>query len=318
MDNQENYNININDQDNRVLIINSKKINNLETNNSPLINKRIDYFDYLRIFCSFSIVILHVALQNWITSPIKSHEWKIFNFYNGVVRYGVPIFFMISGTLFLQKNITFSIMIKKYIKHICINLIFWSFFYALKAKIIYKYSYKYTFIIFLYGHYHFWFLFLICALYLITPILKEITKNEIIFKIFLILNFIFGFLFHNLLYFLSYYSKDYYKAINQILAKLELNGFLEKTLFIFFKYKFNDLKYRKRIKEFIQKLGRLTFGIYIIHPFVIEELNRRFKFNTLSFEPLYSVPIISLITFLISLLIVYLVKLIPFINQYIF
>ena len=209
-------------------------------------------------------------------------------------------------------------MIKKYIKHICINLIFWSFFYALKAKIIYKYSYKYTFIIFLYGHYHFWFLFLICALYLITPILKEITKNEIIFKIFLILNFIFGFLFHNLLYFLSYYSKDYYKAINQILAKLELNGFLEKTLFIFFKYKFNDLKYRKRIKEFIQKLGRLTFGIYIIHPFVIEELNRRFKFNTLSFEPLYSVPIISLITFLISLLIVYLVKLIPFINQYIF
>lgn len=233
MDNQENYNININDQDNRVLIINSKKINNLETNNSPLINKRIDYFDYLRIFCSFSIVILHVALQNWITSPIKSHEWKIFNFCNGVVRYGVPIFFMISGTLFLQKNITFSIMIKKYIKHICINLIFWSFFYALKAKIIYKYSYKYTFIIFLYGHYHFWFLFRICALYLITPILKEITKNEIIFKIFLILNFIFGFLFHNLLYFLSYYSKDYYKAINQILAKLELNGFLEKTLFYY-------------------------------------------------------------------------------------
>ena len=76
MDNQENYNININVQDNRVLIINSKKINNLETNNSPLINKRIDYFDYLRIFCSFSIVILHVALQNWITSPISLMNGK--------------------------------------------------------------------------------------------------------------------------------------------------------------------------------------------------------------------------------------------------
>lgn len=383
MNNQENYFINNIDHDNGVLIINSKKKNNLEIKNSALINKRIEYFDWLRIFCSFSIIILHVSFQNWSISPIKSHEWKIFNFYDGIVRFGVPIFFMISGTIFLQKNVSFSIMIKKYIKNICTNLIFWSFFYSLRVKIIYKCSYKYAFLKFLNGYYHFWYLFRISGLYLITPILKEITKNEIIFHIFLILNFIFGFLFQNLLYFLSYYSKDFYKAFKQILGKLELNGFLEKTLFyymfgfylnkkniklflriiiyilgicgiiitfemsyyisikknakitfysskyinvffmsigifIFFKYNFNDLKFRKRKKEFIQKIGRLTFGIYIIHPFVIEELNRRLKFNTLSFEPLYSVPIISLITFLISLLIVYLIKLIPFINQYIF
>ena len=80
------------------------------------------------------------------------------------------------------------------------------------------------------------------------------------------------------------------------------------ALFIFFKYNFNNLNYKKNIKEFIQKLGRLTFGIYIIHPFVIEELNIRFNLNISSFDPLYSIPINSLITFLISLILVYIIK----------
>ena len=55
------------------------------------------------------------------------------------------------------------------------------------------------------------------------------------------------------------------------------------SIFIFFKYNFNDLK-SKGIKAFIQKLGLLTYGIYIIHPFVIDELNIRIKLNTLSFN----------------------------------
>jgi surface polysaccharide O-acyltransferase-like enzyme len=88
-------------------------------------------------------------------------------------------------------------------------------------------------------------------------------------------------------------------------------------IFIFFKYNFNNLKFRKSIKDFIQKLAYLTFGIYIIHPFVIEELNIRFNISTLSFEPLYSIPMNSLITFLLSLILVYIIKLIPFINLYI-
>jgi surface polysaccharide O-acyltransferase-like enzyme len=381
MNNQENNNIN--DQDNRVLITHSNKIDNLESNISASTNKRIDYFDWLRILCSFSVIFLHASHQNQIICPIKSHKWKILIFYEGIVRFGVPIFFMISGAIFLEKNISFSIMLKKYIKKIYINRIFWSFFYSTREKIIKKYTYKNAFLLFLKGHYHLWYLFRICALYLITPFLKEFTKNEQLLTIFLIVNFIFGLLFQSLLTFLFYYSKTYYYTYNQILGKYELNGFLEKTLFyyifgfylnkinikpllrkiiyilgicgmiftsgmsyyislkkntkinffsskyinvffpsvaifILFKYNFNDLKYRKGIKEFIQKLGRLTFGIYIIHPFVIDEFNIRFKLNNLSFQPLYSVPIISLITFLISSLIVYLIKLIPFINQYIF
>ena len=363
MNNHENSNINIKKEVNKILMIDSNK--NLK--------KRIEYFDWLRVFCSFSVIIIHVASQNRNNCPVRSREYKIFNFYDGISRFGVQIFLMISGTLFLGKNISFIIMIKKYIKRIYFNIIFWSFLFSFREKIINNYNYKKTFLIFLNGHYHLWYLFCICGLYLITPFLREIAKNDYLLNIFVILNFIFGFLISNFHTFLFYFSTEFYDSIEKMLKNIGLNDFfntnlffyifgfyLNKTdirplfriiiyilgicgmifsfkisyyvststnfmnvfftsiaVFIFFKSNFSDLK-KNCLKKFIQKLGLLTFGIYIIHPFIIEELNERIKFNTFSYEPLYSVPINSLIIFLISTIIVYFIKLIPFINQFIF
>ena len=347
-------------------------INKNDSKKLSLKNKRIEYFDWLRILCSFSVVVIHISCKKWYSSPIFSPEWKISNFYDSTVRFGVPIFFMISGTIFLEKDISFGIILNKYIKSIYIKLLFWSFFYSLRQKIINKNNFKKTFLIFLNGHFHLWYLFRICGLYLITPFLKLIIKNVKLFKIFLVLHILFCLLFPNLLTILFYNSKDYYNALNGIISKFGLNSFLHFNqmyyifgfylnrynikplfrtiftiqmtyyislkkkkkinfysdfyfnifftsigIFIFFKYNFNNLKYKKYIKKFIQKLGCLTLGIYIIHPFVIEELNIRFKINTSSFKPLYSIPINSFITFLISLILAYIIKLIPFINKYV-
>ena len=162
---QENSSIKNNNEN--IALINSNEINNNKFNISTLKYKRIEYFDWLRILCCFSVIVIHVSAQKWNSSQIISHEWKIFNFYNSIARFGVPIFFMISGALFLEKNISFGIMLKKYIKNIYIKLLFWSFFYSLREKIIHKNNYKNTLIIFLNGHYHLWFLFRICGLHLI-------------------------------------------------------------------------------------------------------------------------------------------------------
>jgi len=365
------------------LLINSNEINKNEWKKSTLKkNKRIEYFDWLRILCCFSVITIHISAQNWYNSPIISHEWKIFSFYDSIARFGVPIFFMISGTIFLEKDLYLCIILNKYIRGIYIKLLFWSFLYSLREKAIHKNNYKKTILIFLKGHYHLWYLFRICGLYLITPFLKQITKNEKLFKIFLVLNILFSILIPNLLRIIYYNSKDYYITLTGIISKFGLNGFFNCNqfyyifgfylnrynikpllrimiyilgffgttftsqmtyyisfkknkkidfysyfyinifftsigIFIFFKYNFNNLKCRKNIKYFIQKLALLTFGVYIIHPFVIEELNIRFNLNTLSYEPLFSVPINSLITFLISIILAYIIKLIPFINQYI-
>lgn len=376
---QEKFNIENNNAN--TVLINSTEISKNIFNKSKLKYKRIEYFDWLRILCCISIIFIHVSAQKWSISQIKSLEWKILNFYNGISRFGVPIFFMISGALFLEKNISFGIMLNKYIKNIYIKLLFWSFFYSFRENIIQKNSYKKLFIIFLSGHYHLWFLFRICGLYLITPFLKQIIKKGKLFKIFCSLNFFCCILFPNLLAILSYISKYYYNILNGMVYKFGLtvffntnqmyyifgfylnlynikhlfrimiyilgifgaiftfqmtyyissknnkkihfyssfyfNVFFESIgIFFFFKYNFNNLKHKK-LKEFIQKLASLTFGIYIIHPFVLEELNKKFNINALSFEHLYSVPINSLIIFLISLILVYIIKLIPFFNRYI-
>jgi surface polysaccharide O-acyltransferase-like enzyme len=130
---QENRNFE-NHKENKSLI-NSNEINkNIWKESTLKINKRIEYFDWLRILCCFSVIVIHISAKKWNNSPIISHEWKIFNFYNSIVRFGVPIFFMISGTIFLEKDLSFNILLNKYIKNIYIKLLFWSFFYSLRKK----------------------------------------------------------------------------------------------------------------------------------------------------------------------------------------
>ena len=63
--------------------------------------KRLIHYDLLRIFAAFSVVMLHSAAQFWYSLDIYSTEWLIANSYDALFRFGVPIFVMISGALFL-------------------------------------------------------------------------------------------------------------------------------------------------------------------------------------------------------------------------
>ena len=67
-------------------------------------SKRIIYFDYLRAIAVFSVIVLHVAAQNWHNADTNTFEWNVFNIYDGVSRWAVPIFVMISGALFLGRD----------------------------------------------------------------------------------------------------------------------------------------------------------------------------------------------------------------------
>ena len=68
---------------------------------------------------------------------MNSFIWKISFYYNGISRFGVPNFFMISGALFLNRDLPFEKIINKYINNIFLNkkmvihLIFWSFIYSI-------------------------------------------------------------------------------------------------------------------------------------------------------------------------------------------
>ena len=80
---------------------------------------RVVYYDFLRVIASFCVVMTHVAQQVWYHDPIDTYEWNVANVYESAVRWSVPVFVMISGSLFLSSCKSFKLIIKNNIgKHI--------------------------------------------------------------------------------------------------------------------------------------------------------------------------------------------------------
>lgn len=99
------------------------------------IENRIEYLDLLRIIAIFGVVVLHVAAQNWVKEFTNVFNWNVYNVYDSLVRWTVPVFVMISGTLFLSKEYSIKKIHSKKIFRIITALGFWSVVYiALSQK----------------------------------------------------------------------------------------------------------------------------------------------------------------------------------------
>lgn len=152
---------------------------------------RIIYLDILRMLATIAVVTIHVSAYNWYTTSPASYEWNVFNFYDSIVRWAVPIFVMISGALFLDndRNIEIKKLYTKNILRIITAFLFWSVIYAgitVSTNKIEVFIQK----IFI-GHYHLWFLYMIIGLYILTPILRKITEDKKTTEYFLIVSIIF-------------------------------------------------------------------------------------------------------------------------------
>lgn len=55
------------------------------------------------------MMLLHVASYNWYRVPVTSTEWQVFNAYDSLVRFCVPVMFMISGSQLLNPTKEFSL-----------------------------------------------------------------------------------------------------------------------------------------------------------------------------------------------------------------
>ena len=312
---------------------------------------------------------------------MNTYNWKIAFFYNAISRFGVPNFFMISGALFLNRDISYKKMFNKYIKKLVINLVVWSFFYSVINNNISELRIKKIIINFFFGPRHLWFLFVIIGLYMIVPFLREISKRDDLLQYFLILSFIFTFVIPNINYFISCYSiiisqiieslnknfnmnfiKGYvfyymfgyylnnitnmniYKKIfiylcgligfyftviilyrNSVLNKkkkdiilfraLNLNILAYSTsVFIAAKMYFNS--FNSKIRYYLQKLSKYSFGIYLVHPFIIKNVYKYHYYFTFK-NILYRIPFISLLVFILSLILSIIIKSTPFIGNYI-
>lgn len=184
---------------------NSDKINNAEEkNNSEYLNvkkDRIIFLDILRILATIAVIFIHVAAQNWSDTDPTSYEWNVFNVYDSITRWAVPVFVMISGALFLDnsKKIDIKRLYKNNILRIITALVFWSCLYAIIEFILKKENFVELIKNIINGHYHLWFLYMIVGLYIIVPILRKITENQRVTEYFLALSLIFTFIIPSLL-----------------------------------------------------------------------------------------------------------------------
>lgn len=146
-------------------------------------DNRLWGLDILRILSISAVVLLHTAGQHWGDADVYGTEWLASNLFDAITRWAVPVFVMISGALFLdpQKSQPVKKLFKRNILHICQIILFWGFLYALCYRSIDITSTSSVLDFLkagLYGHFHLWFLFMIIGLYVVTPILRCITKDE--------------------------------------------------------------------------------------------------------------------------------------------
>ena len=144
---------------------------------SPQLNqesKRYFYLDLLRILATFGVIFIHLSMDTTF--------WYISILYDGMVKWSVPIFVMISGALFLnpQKNMPISTILNKYVKRLLLAYLFWYLFYCLFKIVscsIDSNSLELSNLSFT-PRFHLWFLPMLMCVYLLIPVLKKIACEK--------------------------------------------------------------------------------------------------------------------------------------------
>lgn len=165
--------------------------------------KKIVYFDILKIISIIFVILIHVLGEFFYIYNYNSFNYKLIVILESICRFSVPMFYMISGALFLNENkkITIKDMLKKYLPNILLLYIFWNTTYSIIDTCILKHEtitlniILQTIINTILGHkvYQFGFLIVIIGFYLCVPILRLITnkknKKELEYLIILLLIF---------------------------------------------------------------------------------------------------------------------------------
>ncbi len=330
--------------------------------------------DLLRILACFMVVLIHISAINFYDINTNSIDFITHNFFDSTARAAVPLFVMISGVFFLNKDVfdTKKLYLKKIFKliifYFCWNAIYYFrdwFFYKQSFDVIDFYNKLVT------GHYHLWFIPMIIGLYIISPFLSKITirGDKKLFK-YLILLFSFSCFVHTIDYceflpkydlihkaiailpldiicqYYSYFLLGYFlynydfsllknkKKLLFLIYGISVisctiltwyaslvggqntanfyNNFsfftLLEAISLFLLFKYSSFLSEKVYAEKVTFLAKSTLGIYGIHDFIIFLFNYYEIITINDLVALLSIPIMSIMVFIVSLIIVLLLR----------
>ena len=342
--------------------------------------RRVIYFDVLRIVAIFVVVAVHLSAMHWADVDVNSRAWFAFNLYCTAGKWSVPIFVMISGALFLGRDVSISSILKKNVARIATVFLFWSGCYALIDLVFRHAPLSVVLSQFITGHYHLWFLYMIVGLYLLIPLLRPIAQSETLMRYFLLLALIFTFLLPQLVLYFSFISPQlsvviktvsmytycyfplgftvyfvggYYLSRREFSRREEIilycigvagllfsifapvihakaqgapSGifynynsinvlFTSVPIFVFAKQHLNFPHIGERAYAILRKLSKYSFGVYLVHPMVIELL-QHFGIDTFFCNAFFSVPLLAVFVFAVSTAISALLSRVPIVNKY--
>lgn len=344
-------------------------------------NDRIWYFDFLRIVATVFVIVIHLSAQKFDRVAVGTYEWMVFNVYDSLSRWAVPIFVMISGALFLNPARSFDmrIMMKKNLLRLATAFVFWSAVYAgveyLQGQRLRNVAFH-----FIAGGIHLWFLYMLAGLYLIVPLLRRIAESEKAMKYFLLLWFGISILLNSCRPLIAYINKRYSGWLDVVLNDVNLQfvggfsgyfvlghylhntaiskksrwaiyafgmvgaaatigatyllskkagyktvdyygffslGVFLQTAAVFVLFKYNSPKIKNGTAEkLVAALSACSFGVYLVHFLFVKNSRLLFHMHTLTINPIFAVPLLTVIVFVYSFVISYVLHKIPLVKKY--
>lgn len=319
-------------------------------------NKSRDYrLDLLRIIAISKIVLMHSPLPN-------SAPGYILSGISYITASGLVLFFMISGALLLDSDLSTKEFMRKRFSKIAWPTLFWTLFYlavkfanhpfqafdALRQIVSIPFSAQ--------GHGVLWFMYTLAGLYLLTPVLsrwlRHASKREIEFYLMLwgvtlmypYLSLIFitnesdtGILYYFTGYVgyfvLGYYLKhDYVFRTWHVIVALAVAAVIPALLYssgiefdfyrmlwylslpvalMAFSWYVLIMRLPNKSIAVISKASSLSFGLYLIHIFVMRDFLWHLDM-ILSLSGVLQILTITVLTILISFLISWLLSRLPF------
>lgn len=97
----------------------------------PVTRNRYLWADLVRIVAVFAVVAIHVNNFGYSWNQISWTDWWAANIYDATIRFAVPILFILSGYLLLDKQEDNRIFFSKRFGKVVIPLIAWSMIYMI-------------------------------------------------------------------------------------------------------------------------------------------------------------------------------------------
>ncbi len=249
--------------------------------------RRILYLDLMRIAASFFIIVLHVCSTKWKDADVFSHEWAVLNFYEAVSRWTPAVFVMISGALFLGRDIPLKKLYGKYVLRIVLAFAFWSCLYAFIYQFLPGRSPAEFAKAFISGPTHMWFLYMIAALYMVTPILKKIAHDDRLTEYFIILALLFRIMTPQTIGIIRVFSASKADWVQSLVYNFHMQLVMGYSVYYLLGYRLSRISISKKIRRLLFAAGAAGFIVTVFGSSLIahyrgealETLYNAFTFN---------------------------------------